>query len=295
MYKTTLSPNINSSLKKPSLNSSPKSKKKKNIKKISQKEQDVNLFINYLLSMIDSKFNKKKFTYTNIKVNNILADIKNYKSEYYKHINDNNNIRIYRCLPHIDFLIYAYNKYFINYKTNTLDLVYDIIYKYICVISVYENLIYNAIYSPLSNNFIIYSKYVKNGLMNLENSNLYLKYHNILFSKMYNTTINLNELKKFITVIQYDVLEYLNDNINNKIKLSNINLNNNSILDKFNYKTEKDIYEYLGVDIKYDLNDEYKQKYLSLIKIKDLIVTKKYNKQIDEFYLHVNDIKNITF
>jgi hypothetical protein len=147
---------------------------------------DITEFINYILY-----YNINKPTPPSNNIKHIIINIDEYNNDYYKVYNDNLNDRKYKFLPSIKYMSNMYK------KINNIKVFLTKIFEYLCIISIFENIIHNALYSNISNVFIVSnSNYVKYGLNIYNNDNIeeYLSEHNPIFDKLFNCRISLKEL-----------------------------------------------------------------------------------------------------
>jgi hypothetical protein len=188
----------------------------------------------------------------------------------------------YICIPHYDFIINIMKNInsFNDYLYASMDL-----YNYMMTILLFNNIIFNVLYSSNSNNFTIHNKKTLFTLNIVSNTIIYLKYHNPIFKNIYNCDININLLKKKYknrdkTISLHDKL--LKQPTQNNIPISD-NILSNPLINYNDY--ENKMYDYLNINKENihklnDTNDKeiyridtYKKTLLNLLSNRELINT----------------------
>lgn len=161
--------------------------------RLSEKQSDkLTKLIEGLINAIFN-YNIESITIPNIDINIIFNDkISNRAKEvYYKLLNSNQYDRKYRLLPSFGYMRKIYK------TDNSVSVFLRSIYDYICINSIFENIIFNAINSYISNTFNVNnSNYVKRGLsiFTKENVEQYVSEHNPIFEKIYKCKIDLSKI-----------------------------------------------------------------------------------------------------
>lgn len=274
-------------------------------------KDNIKQFINYILN-----YNVKEPVSPNSDILYIARNIYKYKSHYYNIYNSNISNRKYKLLPSAKYMRKIYD------ATKNIRAFFIKLYEYICINSIFENIIYNALYSNISNTFNVNnSDYVKYGLSIYDKDNVeeYVSEHNIIFKKIYGCEINLTPLKfknkKGVTISTPIKSSTIETKINVKIPVNNKFYNQVMAVPGLDSKG-KDLFSILGIknpeakliegetDNENDkLIDKGKQlsngknklkninkqtQYLKIINTK-IIINKKILDKIDNFYKNKYD------
>lgn len=212
-----------------------------------------------------------------------VKDNNNIKKLYFKLLLENIKLDSrYICIPHFDFIIKIMKNVnnFNDYLYASMDL-----YNYMMTILLFNNIIFNMLYSSNSNNFTIHNRQSLVALNIISDTIIHLKYHNPIFKYIYNCDININLLKEKYkkrdnTITLHDKL--LKQSTQTNIPISN-NILSNPLVNYSDYESK--MYNYLGINkdnIKYLNNNKkiygmnnYNDVLLSLLNDNNLIYTYK--------------------
>lgn len=165
-------------------------------KKTKKARSFVELFISFIFKYGDNYNDNTFIIPENIK--NFLQNVKSFKKIYIKKINLNKRNRLYRRLPLPSIIDKIFNLN--SDETTSYNKICDSIYEYICIMTLFENILYNIAVNYNSSNFTLYNDDDKDLInIGLDKLNLAKDYlsdsHNKVFSKLYKMTINLSKLE----------------------------------------------------------------------------------------------------
>jgi hypothetical protein len=207
-------------------------KSKKTKKKSKSKEttgitpkQKVEAFILYIYTYNP---NEVKQLDDNNYVLEVLNNLAKYKSIYeYLHKTQTES-RMYNVMPLMKHIIRLYKKLGNNYAD-----FFAYMHKYICIVSIFENIIYNAMYSKVSNTFSVEHKsHVKYALEHYEQYNnkeivKIVNSHNKQFLSKFNCRVSITVLRKINPDKIYEEAKKA------KSKPEKLNLSSSSFLREF--------------------------------------------------------------